>query len=121
MTLAIVVAAAADLSMAVAADWQRTRTTATDAQLRQLLLAGCQAARQRLADGDVAGQGFAVQLPTDLAADGAVLTVAPASTNGSSDATITVNARYSGHRSSEQLRFHHGDAGWVLVDVAINS
>jgi len=104
----------------VAADWQRTRAEATEAQLRQLLLAGCQAARQRLADGNAAGRQIAIALPTDLASDGAQLVLVPAAANGPADAKMAVNAQYAGHRSSEQLQFHRGDAGWALVDVAMN-
>jgi hypothetical protein len=59
-------------------------------------------------------------LPSDLASDGAVLTVTPASGNSGVDATMAVDAQCGGHRLSEQVKFHRGDAGWALVDVAMN-
>jgi hypothetical protein len=120
-TLAIVVAAAADLSVAVGADFQRTRLSANAAQLRQLLLAGCQAARQRIADGNVAGPVFTIALPGELASDGAVLTVTPSDGNSADDATMSIDARWGGHRASERIRFHRGDSGWVLAEVTLDS
>ena len=118
--MAVVIAAAADLSLAVGSQYQRTRTAVVDAQLRQLLMAGCEAARQQIVDGRAATTAVTVALPDELASNGGVLTVTALAGNTEDDAAMTIEARFGGHRESELIRFHRAGAGWVLADVALD-
>lgn len=75
--MALVALALASLAALVAYDARRTRDARTDAQLRQLLLAGTAAAidRARSAPPEADAHPWPVSLPQTLADDGATLTV----------------------------------------------
>jgi hypothetical protein len=120
LTMAVVAAVAGYLTIGLQTEFHRTSEATHQAQLRQLLLAGCAAARQRMTEGNAAGSSLTVALPVDLVSDGATVKLTPDGSRTATDAAFTIDARYQGHRQSERVRFHRADAGWVLTDVAFD-
>lgn len=120
--IALIGVALAAMAAMARADFARTRQVQADTQIRQLLLAGESAARERLAAGDAGGKAVTVDLPAVLKDDGTTLTLtltrlAPPAGGGGVAARIEVRAEAGGYRRSQTVRYARRDAGagWSLV------
>ena len=102
-------------------DLRRTSEAAQGAQLRQLLVAGERAARDRLNAGDATGGVLSVSLPPALAADGGAMEVRvePAVEAGA-PAVVTVEAKLGTAGLSQTLRYHRGAEEWKLVGAELH-
>ena len=119
LTALVAVAIAAALSV-FRTNLSRTAAVASDAQLRQLLLAGERVARARLASpADGAGQGERVELPAALPQDGATLHIDAVGPRTEGAAAFRVTATLSGRRASQTLRYENRAGGWALADAEL--
>jgi hypothetical protein len=101
------------MAMMFAADARRTRDAATEAQLRQLLIAGAASAQQRLEKGPTT---FDAKLTAP--ADGALqLTAAP---DGEA-VRVTITATLGPRRQQQTLRFTRAGDKWKLAIVELQS
>jgi hypothetical protein len=106
------------LASLVRHDVRRTARARNEAQLRQLLLAGEAAAAASL-DGQ--GQGVQnVTLPSELASDGATLTITPVGDAAGETRVVGVEATHTGLRESQRLTFRRGDGRWRLVRAELS-
>jgi hypothetical protein len=125
MLTAIALIALVGVAMGAAAsvfklDLRRTAAVLEDTQLRQLLVAGERAARDKLpAAGAVAESNGPVPLPPPLAARGASLAVHVSGGQTETEATATVEAALEGRVMSQILHYERGPAGWRLLAAAI--
>jgi hypothetical protein len=113
----VAVAIAAALSV-FRLDLRRTAGAVDDAQLRQLLLAGQRAVRDRLPRdaGAVPTIEQPMALPPPLAAEGAVrLHLRPGAARDTADAGI--EARLGNRTATQTLRYERGPTGWSLVSA----
>jgi hypothetical protein len=102
-----------------ASEARRTMDSQIQTQLRQLLVAGGIAARQRIeSPAATADHAWYLPLPTDLADQQATLTVKL--TTGARDATATVGARVGGKAAQQTLRFARDGNRWQLVDARLD-
>ena len=111
------VAMAAVLAL-VQLDLRRTADALVEAQLRQMLLAGERAARERLdatgTDGPRAAEAAPASLPAALAADGGALevTLTSATPAAGKEVEVTVRARLGERSAAQTLRYEHTPEGW---------
>ena len=111
--LGLVASTLGAMAMMFAADARRTRDAATEAQLRQFLIAGAASAQQRLDKGPTT---FDTKLTAP--ADGAIQLIA--SPDG--DAVhVIVTATLGPRRQEQTLRFTRAGERWKLASVALQS
>ena len=98
----------------------RTRLAVTDAQLRQLLVAGGRDAVTRARDwGKEAGASdWQMDLPQPLQAQGATLTLRSRPISPIM-AEIEMDAQIEDRKISQTLHFSHAPGGWVLTDAEL--
>ena len=113
-TTAIALTAVASLTMYQA---ERTRNAATDAQLRQLLIAGQSYASEQLADGARQNNNLDVQLPDTLASDGASLSIERQSPPGNTAKTAIINATLHGRSVNQTLVYDAISGTWRVTEV----
>jgi hypothetical protein len=95
----------------------RTRTLAQEAQLRQLLLAGAQAAHARLqASAAVDGP---VKLPDDLSQVGDKLILIARPSADSDQAIIEIRAALDQHGSSQTVHFSRQNGAWQINSAGL--
>ena len=94
---------------------RRTREAAAQTQLRQLLLAGADAAGEETA---VAGTTH-VPLPPDLADGGASLTI-DIDMPTPDERTATIDASFAGRPARQVVRFARRDGGWGVVSATLD-
>jgi hypothetical protein len=127
MLTAIALIALVGVAMAAAAavfklDLRRTAAVLEDTQLRQLLVAGERAARDKLpAAGVVAESNGPVSLPPPLAARGASLSLHVSSGQTETEATATVEAALEGRVASQTLHYERSPAGWRLGSAELRT
>jgi len=128
MLTAITLVALVGVAMAAAGsvfrlDLRRTAAVTQDAQLRQLLIAGERAARDKLpaTPGPVAPSEGAVPLPPALASRGATLSVRIGAGPNDAEAAATVGAALAGRVVTQTLTYQRGPAGWRLASAVIPS
>ena len=108
--MGLVATTLAGAAMVFAADARRTRAAVTEAQLRQLLIAGAADVQQRLAKGETT---FDAKLPAP--ADGVVqLTATP---DGDAAIRITVTATLAPRHIEQTLHFTRDGDTWKLASV----
>ena len=113
MLIGLVATTLAAMAMTFAADARRTRAAATDAQLRQLLIAGAADVQQRLGKGEAT-----LDIQSAAPADGVVRVTAAAK----GDAVEAVVVATIGKRTAQQtLRFTRAADGWKLHRVNVAS
>lgn len=114
--LSIVLAA---VSVALMIDVRRTREAETDAQLRQLLLAGAAEAATRLDDGSMAeDRRVAITLPEALQDRGAALTLRRERGEGT-QTIVAVEAALDGRGASQTLRFTPDGGAWRPTEARL--
>jgi type II secretory pathway component PulK len=122
LILALVAVAIVTLASATSSDGRRTIYNWQSAQLDQMLLAGAADASVRLKTGAPEdGQSWYVELPRDLASDGATLSTSV--TSKTSDALqLSVRATL-GDRSARQTLTYKREGGqsWKLVDAKLET
>ncbi|HEX8525087.1 MAG TPA: hypothetical protein VF669_22740 [Tepidisphaeraceae bacterium] len=100
------------LATLVAADARKTRSAVTEAQLRQLLLAGEAIAQTRLSSGATV-QGD-VELPAELKTSGAKLTI-------TGDAPKTrIEAQCAGKPAVQEIAFIKSGDAWTITSVQLD-
>ena len=109
LLIGVVAAVVATVAAGVAADGRRTRRVADEAQVRQLLLAGIDAAVARAGDPD--GRVEAA-VPTGTM----TLTFEPASDG---TRTVEVDASVGVSVGGEVVRLRRGGDGWVVDSVGL--
>jgi hypothetical protein len=130
--VALAVAAAALLSLValVVADSRRTHEALTAAQLRQLLIAGADAATDRTSTWDNAaaadGQSWSPTLPAALTNEGAALKLTAKARPVPQDAgptlvDVQIDATCAGRNGGQTLHFQRGDGVWTLLSVDADS
>ena len=133
MAMLIAVALVSLVGMAIAAvlalvrlELTRTADTLEDAQLRQMLLAGETAAREKLSamTGDVpkAGEEVSVPLPAALAADGAALHLRIAAGPDAGTLTtreVVVEATVGRRTLGQRLNYERDGGDWRLSGVVL--
>ena len=116
----LVTATLAVVSTSLVIDARRTRSAATQAELRQLLLAGgAEVMARSLAWGEVAPPAgtWAVGLPPALAGYSASVHVP----NGSAETAVaTVTASGGGRRASQQIKLTHSAGQWQVAAVVLD-
>jgi len=117
--IATVAAALLAVATLFAADYQRTRATAVDAQLEQLVLAGGADACQRAQHAGDAweAEAWTVALPAELAGDGARLTAR--GVREGNGMTVTIDARLGGRQLSQQMGLQWVSGGWQMTDARL--
>lgn len=111
--LGLVAVAAAMIVHQLGYELQRTRTAYEDAQLRQLLLAGAQeiAKSTEPPASQPAVQAHKIELPLNLAAQGASLSVSPAQPGGD----VLITAHLGTREAVETLHFDDQLRRWAVV------
>jgi type II secretory pathway component PulK len=99
------------IGIAMRTDVLRTRQAVDDAQLRQLLLAGAQQARARLA-GATPVDG-AMTLPQEIAGDGASVQLTQEST-ASDQSAVRIDASVGKRQLSQVVHFAHRNDTWQV-------
>ncbi|MDB5303650.1 MAG: hypothetical protein JWM97_1199 [Phycisphaerales bacterium] len=118
--LALAATTLAALAALFSADYRRTRDARTDAQLRQLLIAGA---------GDVSEKARAwpekppearwdVAVPESLAGNGARVTNEVAGDNQTVEVHVT--ADYLGRTAKQTLSYRRGNDRWTLTDASLD-
>lgn len=110
--LALVAVAVGALVVLVRTDVNRTFRQSTDAQLRQLLLAGTTEAKRLLGSGGMA-QATDLALPPAIASQGAAVRLTPG-TVGPDRAELQVRATWGDASLVQSLRFRRDASGWAL-------
>lgn len=103
-------------------DATRTRTEPVDAQLRQLLIAGAIDVKHRAGRWEQApaAQGWAVELPADLSAEGSAhVCIDAPDEQGAIPATI--EAAYAGRHMSQDLKLTRKDNHWEITRATLGS
>ena len=115
----IAAAAVVALSASLTADAQRTRRTAQDAQLRQLLLAGAASVADRAAQWPEApdAKGWEVALPQPLIGRGTIR-ILDASQEGRT--TYRVEATFDGRHASTDLRLERRGGSWQVISAELS-
>jgi hypothetical protein len=126
MLTAIALIGLVAVAMAAAAavfrlDLRRTTAVMEDAQLRQLLVAGERAAREKLpaAPGPVSASEAPVSLPPALTTRGATLAVHLSKGPEGDDAIATVEAALAGRVATQTLTYQRGPAGWRVASATL--
>ena len=93
---------------------RRTRIVRTDAQLRQLLLAGGASVEERSLtwQADVAEQQWSVALPANPISDGAALSIHLAPTDRGAEATV--EAKLGGRTARQTLSLTRTESKWQV-------
>jgi hypothetical protein len=124
--VALVAMALAAVLALVRLDLGRTADALDEAQLRQMLLAGEHAARERLdAAGEAAprtDEAVPISLPPALAADGGAVdvTVLPRASRAAAEVVeVTVRARLGEKAASQTLRYERTSRGWRATAAAL--
>lgn len=130
--VALVAVAMAAVGSMFRLNLRRTGEALADAQLRQLLIAGERAARERLASAKasdavpsnaVRAFDHSVPLPAPLAAAGGSLKLRIQPARGDNTAATveaTVEAALEGRSLSQALRYERGPAGWTLAAAELH-
>ena len=113
--VAMVAMTIASIGFVMREDVLRTRAAGDEAQLRQLLLAGTQTARVRLAATGGKADG-AMALPDSLAGDGARVSLTQESA-AADQAGVRIEASLGSRRLSQVVHFVLKDGAWQ-VDAA---
>ncbi len=106
------------LSAAFSVQAGRAYSQSQDAQLRELLLAGAQAARARL-DSQSAFP-VTIPLPSSLSDQGATLLLTRQSPQSPDAAVIDIQASLPHHALAQRLQFSHASGTWQLIDAQLN-
>jgi hypothetical protein len=112
--LALVGVAIAALSVSFAADARRSANAAADAQLRQLLLTGCAAAREQLDHGGK----VTVPLPNELTSAGAALNVSIDPPNADVR-RAHIDAALGRRHAWQIVTFQRQASRWVVMSAAL--
>jgi hypothetical protein len=112
MSLAVMAVTA--MNSALFFEARRSRMLSEDAQLRQLLLAGAEIAR----NGFASHQGqWAIELPDPLKREGAELTATVESQSSPSEAVLEIDASIPGRRMSEKVHLAETGGTWNVVSA----
>jgi hypothetical protein len=111
--LGLVASTLGAMAMMFAADARRTRDAATEAQLRQLLIAGAASAQQRLDKGPTTFDNKLI-----VPADGVVQLTAAADGDA---VRVIVTATLGPRRQQQTLRFTRAGDKWKLAGVQLQS
>ncbi len=117
----LVAAALTTVTADLLADGRRTRSAVTEAQLRQLLLAGGAEAAARSARwpaGGPAAESWSAALPAELASAGYAVR-AEARPTPAGSAVVVVTATGLGHRATERVQFAPVDGRWRATAAAL--
>lgn len=99
----------------IAAEARRTYDAASEAQLRQLLLAGASAASGRL---PLSGE-TKLALPPSLAADGYRLVIQPTGAAEPNTALVEIIAIAGEYDRRQTIRFMQRNGRWQMADAAL--
>jgi hypothetical protein len=98
---------------------ERTRDAGTDAQLRQLLIAGRTIAQQ-YTPSDLAPLPEQQALPAALAeAGGATLTLEAQPSTETANATVTITAVYEHQTATQTLSYDPAQQRWRIIDAQL--
>ena len=97
---------------------RRAYSQSQDAQLRELLLAGAEAARARLDSNSSFPAN--IPLPTTLSQEQATLTLTRQSPESADSAVIAIQASLPRHTLSQRLTFSRQSNSWQLTAVELN-
>ncbi len=118
--MGLVAATLAVLATLLVSEAKRTGAAATEAQLRQLLIAGeAVAAQQTQKLVETNGKDQIVALPQELAEGKASLALK--SSRNREGVDVIVTAKYQGREATQTLRFARRGAGWELADARLGS
>jgi hypothetical protein len=117
--MGLVGVALACLSSLVAYEARRTRAAKSDAQLRQMLIAGAFAARGLAASQpQPSDRPQSISLPKELAADAATLTLRISKAD-SQVLEMHIDAKLDQRRLHQVLRFAPAPPGWELTEARL--
>jgi hypothetical protein len=120
--LGIAAAGLAALAALFSADYRRTRDARTDAQLRQLLIAGAADVSEKAKawPQNPPPAKWEVTVPELLAADGGRVTNQP---TAGEDQTfeVHVKADYLGRTARQTLRYRYTNDRWSLTDASLDA
>ena len=115
LALALVAVAIVALATATSFDGHHTLQQSQTAQLEQMLLAGAADAGEHLKSAaPTAGASWAVEMPADLASEGATLRTSVASLQ-SDETKLLVTARLGDQSAEQTLAFKRGQAHLQLA------
>jgi hypothetical protein len=114
MLMGMVALTIAAFGVAITSEARRTAMLADQAQLRQLLLAGTQAAEAQLPEMQPRKK-IAVPLPEVLVKRGAAVELQFEPAESSGERIVHVDAVYDGHRYIQRLHFARKGQGWELI------
>jgi hypothetical protein len=116
--MGLVAAALALLATMMAADTRRTSSAVTEAQLRQLLVAGAAVAQRDIQGIVAAGEkGRAITLPEPLSQPGGKLTLTAKSSGDRAE--VEVLAAYERRHAAQMLTFERKDGAWQMVSARL--
>jgi type II secretory pathway component PulK len=113
--MSLTVIAAVALNSALIFEGRRSRMLNEDAQLRQLLLAGAEIAREDLASSALQQGISAVELPNQLQRRGARLMLE--SHRSPSDAVVEIEAFMPGRRMSQRIHLTKSNGQWRAISA----
>jgi type II secretory pathway pseudopilin PulG len=118
--LGLVAAAMASVTTLVVYDARRTRQVRSEAQLREMLLAGAAAAQARAAtwSQEAGEQSWSVALPPELAREGAALTVRLVP-QGQDELRATVTAQLDERSMRQRLALKREGQAWKVAAAAL--
>jgi hypothetical protein len=112
--IGLVATASAVLAIDFAAQARRTQSFAEDAQLRQLLLAGAQAAPRQLQAG-TPPERKSISLPDLLIEQGGVLTLQTLPAASPDEKLVRIEASLPRRHLAQDLRFTKRDGSWRIA------
>jgi hypothetical protein len=120
--LGLAAAALAALATLFTSDYRRTRDAQTDAQLRQLLIAGAADVSEKAKAwaGNTPDATWDVPVPESLAANGGRITN-QAIVGENQTIEVHIKARYLTRISAQTLRYNHKSGPWILTDATLDS
>lgn len=120
--LALAATTLAALAGLFSVDYRRTRDAQTDAQLRQLLIAGAAdvSAKAKAWAGNAPDATWDVPVPESLAANGGRVTN-QAIVGENQTIEVHIKASYLTRTTAQTLRYRHMGGPWILTDAALDS